>query len=179
MVLFIATVPWFLPGAAVAAGVALVAGGHLARSLRARRGLASLILLSMGMIVSATLTPNADALNYGAQGSRSCDVSRIGPASLATLTNLNDTSLNVILFAPLGISLALLPKSRRKLLLIGLASALPIATEFIQLEVVALDRSCQSADVADNLTGLLSGLTVGWAIGKILNGRTGIRMPDD
>ncbi len=41
------------------------------------------------------------------------------------------------------------------------AIALPVAIETTQLVIPALERGCQSADVFDNLTGLVIGLVLG------------------
>ena len=75
---------------------------------------------------------------------------------------MNDTSLNVALFVPLGSALGVLA-NRRAVLLIPLAAALPLVIEAIQLWAGGLGRGCQSADVADNLLGLGLGLSIGLA----------------
>ncbi len=55
------------------------------------------------------------------------------------------------------------------------AIALPFAIETIQLLLPVLDRACESADVVDNLTGLVIGLgggvVAGW-LGRSLGRRT-------
>ena len=77
----------------------------------------------------------------------------------------SDATFNVFLYIPFGFAIGLFPSSRRKVALILAAIALPFAIEAIQLIVVSLDRACQSADVSDNLTGLVIGLLGGIAIG--------------
>ena len=67
----------------------------------------------------------------------------------------------MLLFIPLGVAIGLVPGSRRKAVLTGLAVLLPIAIESAQLLLPILGRGCQSGDVFDNLTGLL----LGWLIG--------------
>jgi len=62
---------------------------------------------------------------------------------------------------PLGVVIGLLPCSRRKAALLVAAVALPFVVEGLQLVVTALDRACESADVADNLTGLVLGVALG------------------
>ena len=74
------------------------------------------------------------------------------------LLRLDEASLNVLLFVPLGVSIALLPRSRLKAAIVVVAIALPFAIEAAQLVVLWLDRACESADVVDNLTGLAIGL---------------------
>jgi glycopeptide antibiotics resistance protein len=127
------------------------------------------LIVSLGIILSATLTPLNGVIDVGGVGAGSCDFSRIGLAPLRELRRLDDTSLNVLLFVPLGISLAFLPRTRRTALLITAAIALPFAIETIQLLLALLDRGCQSADVIDNLTGLAigfgGGLVAAWLAG--------------
>ena len=75
---------------------------------------------------------------------------------------LGTTSLNVILFVPLGILIALLPRSRATAFAVIGAALLPLAIESIQLAARPLGRACQGADVVDNILGLALGLAVGW-----------------
>ena len=127
-------------------------------------------MLSLGIILSATLTPLRWAIDFGATGSGVCDFSRIGLAPLGELLRFNDTSLNILLFIPLGVTIGLVPMSRRKAAVVAAAMALPFAIETIQLLVPWLDRGCQSADVIDNLTGLIVGLAAGSAAGWLAAG---------
>jgi hypothetical protein len=155
--------PWFLPGVAISVVVSLAAGGVVGRVLGTRRAVASLLVLGLGIIVSATLTPLDGVLDLDTLGRGTCDFSRMWLPALGELRRLNDTSLNVLLFIPLGISIALLPRSRRTLPVVVAAFALPFAVELVQLLVPALARGCQSADVVDNLLGLTVGVAVGVA----------------
>ena len=116
-----------------------------------------MMVLSLGVIISATLTPQWEALAFGTQGSSSCDLSRLGLAPLEELLALNETSLNVLLFVPLGASIAFIPLARTKVVVAVAAIALPFAIEATQLLVPLLDRGRQSGDVIDNLTGLAVG----------------------
>jgi len=150
--------PWFLPGVVIWVAVALVAGGRVGRTLGVRRAVALALIVSLGIILSATLTPLRGALDFGAVGSGSCDLSRVGFAPLRDLLRLNEASLNVLLFVPLGGSIAFLPRSRLNVIVVAAAIALPFAIEATQLVVLWLDRACESADVVDNLTGLAIGL---------------------
>lgn len=157
--------PWFLPGVTVALVVGLFASGVVGRSLGVLRVIALALVLSLGIILSATLTPLRWAIDFGATGTGVCDLSRIGLAPLGEFLRFNDTSLNVLLFIPLGVTIGLVPRSRRKAAIVVAAIALPFAIETIQLLVPWLDRGCQSADVVDNLTGLVLGLVAGGAAG--------------
>jgi glycopeptide antibiotics resistance protein len=168
--------PWLWPGIAIALVVSIVASGAVGRTLRVARPVAWLMVLSLGVILAATMTPQWEALAFGAQGSSSCDFSRIGLAPLRELLRFDDTSLNVLMFVPLGATIGLLPRSRRTAAVVIAAIALPFAIETIQLLLPVLDRACESADVVDNLTGLVLGLgggvAAGW-LGRSLARRSG------
>ena len=49
------------------------------------------------------------------------------------------------------------------------AIALPFAIEAVQFAVTPLGRACQSADVVDNLTGLLVGLVAGTIVAWLVS----------
>ncbi len=159
--------PWFPPGVAIAVVVALAAGGAVGRALGVRRAIAWVMLLSLGIILAATLTPQAAALDFGARGSASCDFSRVGLASWREVLSAGDAGGNILMFIPLGVAIGLVPGSRRKAAIVVGAIALPFAIEMIQLVVPRLDRACESADVVDNLTGLAIGLVAGTLVGQV------------
>jgi glycopeptide antibiotics resistance protein len=122
------------------------------------------MLLALGVILSATLSPLEKEFQ-GPDGSGTCDLSRIGLPSLAELATPNtDVAANILLFIPLGVSIGLIPGSRRKVAVFVGVLALPVMVESVQLLVTPLHRGCQSADVIDNLTGLAIGLVVGTAL---------------
>ncbi len=167
-------VPWFWPGVFVSLIAGTLLAAPVGRTLRIRPVLAGLLMFSVGIIVAATLTPLRDALEVGAVGTGTCDFSRLGLAPLAELSDRNDTSLNVILFVPLGLGIALVPQRRLRGTLLLAAIASPFVIEAIQLIAPVLDRGCQSADVIDNLTGLSIGFVIGlvvrlfgWLLNKI------------
>ena len=150
-----------VPGIVVALVLAALLCGAVARRLRTRRVLAFLLLLALGVVFAATVTPSREAVLYGAVGTGTCDLSTIGLAPLSTYIRLNDASLNVALFMPLGLMIGLLPPSPYRLPIIGISVILPVAIEATQLVVTSLGRGCESADVFNNLAGLFVGLTVG------------------
>jgi len=164
---YLADYAWFWPGVATSIVLGIVLSRRVARALKVRRTVAMTLLLSLGLIASATLTPSREAVRFGTIGSGSCDLGRIGPASLAELLAFGDPTLNVLLFIPLGVVIGLFPASRRKVVLVVAALALPFAIETIQLLARGLDRACQSSDVSDNLTGLVIGLVVGLVVGVV------------
>jgi hypothetical protein len=153
--------PWFIPGVVIAIVVGAVAARPVARVLSTRPAVAWLLTTSLGIALAATLIPAGAALTDGATSSGTCDLARIGLAPWDELRVISDTSLNVLLFVPLGLAIGLLPPSRRRTVVAVAAMMLPVAIEATQLLVPALDRICQSADVFDNLTGLAIGLVGG------------------
>jgi len=160
--------PWFLPGVAISVVVSFAASGAVGRAFGIRRAVAWAMVLSLGTILAATLTPQWEALAFGARGRAYCDFTRIGLASFEELVSANDSGGNVLMFIPLGVTIGLVPRSRGKAAIAVAAIALPFAIETIQLLVPALDRFCESADVVDNLTGLVLGLAGGSVAGLLV-----------
>ena len=154
-------VPWFWPGVAISVVLGALAADRLGRALGIGRAHAAMLVVTTGIIVAATLTPLRPALTSGAVGSGVCDLSRIGPPPFRDLIGLNDTTLNLVLFAPFGAAIALLPRSLRRGALLAVAVAGPFLIETIQWLAPVLDRGCQSADVVDNLSGLAGGVIAG------------------
>ncbi len=152
----------FVPGLAISLVVALILSASVARRLGTSRVEAWLLLVSLGAVMSATVTPSREALLlHPAAGTWGCDLSRLGPAPWADYLRLGTTSLNVVLFVPLGLAIGLLPPSRVKAALVLAAVALPILIETLQFVAVPLGRACQGADVFDDLLGLVLGLGAG------------------
>ena len=164
----------FIPGLLVALLFGLATGPWAARRWGTSRSLGTALMASFGAVVALTLTPGGDVAPPGSFLG-SCDLTRFGPPSLADLSSLNEVSLNVILFIPLGISIGLLARSRLKAATVVAAIALPFAIEAIQLVVVPLGRYCDSADVSDNLIGLVFGLALGTIIGGAVRHRVRAR----
>lgn len=178
--------PLFLPGAVLSLVVAILVSGPVARALATRRFVAILLVLSVGAIVSATLTPLGGTLVFDGGAAGACDLSRLGPPPLGALRRLTDTSLNVALFVPLGLAIALLPRTRRTGAVLAGAILFPVVIEATQLLVPAISRGCESADVIDNLLGLAVGLGVGVALralaragGRVPAASTGAAAPGD
>lgn len=154
--------PGFPAGVTVSFLTAIVAFIPLAHRLGIRRPLAFLLWLSIGLILAATLFP--DILGMASAGQTSngavrCDLGRFLP-SPRQLLELDESTANAVLFFPLGVAVALLPSSYRRVA-IGLGLVLPFGIELVQLLAPQLDRACQTADIADNLTGFLAGLAGG------------------
>ena len=156
--------PWLLPGTVIAFFVSALASGELGRWLAVRRSIAWLLLMSVGLILSATLSP-LDGGALVAPGIASmCDLSRTSLPSLDEVLYGEDIALNILMLVPLGFAIGLAPLSRRKIVVLVAATLLPPTIETVQLFSVGLDRACQGADVIDNLTGLAFGLAVGGVV---------------
>lgn len=159
----IGTVPWFLPGMVVTIAVAAIMCTRVGRWIGAGPVRTWWLLASLGLVLVTTLTPQRDALEHGAIGSGVCDLSRMWFAPLDFYRGANDSAENILLFVPLGIAIALLPgRLRRVAIPAGLL--LPFAIEALQRQATILNRSCQSADLVDNIAGVLIGIGIGAAM---------------
>jgi len=153
----------FIPGLLLATLFGLVAGPLLGRLLGVGRLHGSATMISLGAILVTTLIPGGDPPLVGSQIG-TCDLSRFGPGALADLLTINEVSLNVLLFVPLGVTLGLVPRSPRKILAVAAAVVLPFGIETLQLIAPLLGRYCDSLDIVSNLMGLSIGLVIGSAI---------------
>ena len=161
-------VPWFLPGVLVSIAASVALALPLGRALGVRPTIAGALVFSLGIILSATLTPLRGAIEAGAAGTGICDFSRLGLAPIAESMSVNDTSLNILLFVPLGVVIGHMPRTRRTVGIVIASIALPFVIEAIQLVAFDIARGCQSADVIDNLTGLFVGAALGAASRLVL-----------
>jgi len=157
---FFGLVPLSALAVAITLVIAIVLSSRLAAWLQTRRSVAALVVLGFGLVISATVMPTAAALD-GISSDGVCDTSRVGFASMAELTSVNESSLNVLLFVPLGIAVGLLPWSRAAAATAAAAFSLTFIVEAIQLLLPVLGRGCQTADLVDNLMGLAIGFAVG------------------
>lgn len=153
--------PLFLPGVAVAALLGLDVRHRLAARLGCSPVHAWILVVSLGIILAATLTPLRAALEQGATGPKACNMSRLWLAPLASYLRLGDIAGNVLMFIPLGLAVRLLPRSgARTRLLVGVF-LLPVVIEVSQLAAGFLARACQAGDVVDNLAGAVIGILLG------------------
>jgi len=163
----------FVPGALITMVLAFALGGRVARRLGVHPIAGTTLVLAVGMVLSAVLTPSYGAIALGFDGSGTCDLTRFGLPSRNQLAWPGEILLNILLFVPLGVVLGSLPPSRRLRVLIPAAYALPVAIELAQLVVVRLGRECQSGDAIDNVAGLTIGIVAGLAIRWIVTRRNG------
>lgn len=153
----------FFPGLAVSVVAAVLLGRRVGRLLGGGWAIGFGLVMALGVVLSATVTPSHGALVNGVAGSGTCDLSR-GLPTLAELAWPGEALLNILLFVPLGLAIGLCPPSRIRVLLVVGAFALPFAVELLQYRVTRLGRQCQSEDVVDNLIGLCVGLAIGLAL---------------
>jgi glycopeptide antibiotics resistance protein len=158
-----AGIPRSILAVVIVFAIALVLCGWFARRLGTSRVVAWLLLAATLVILAATLMPSRAALEPGVAGPLTCDLSRIGPASVATYLLVDDQALNVLLFIPLGVLIGQLERRQYRGRLMVAAAMLPLGIEIIQALVTPLERACEGGDVFDNLAGLLVGLVIGAA----------------
>jgi hypothetical protein len=156
----VAAVPLSAIAFVVVVIVAVVLSRGVARKLQTPRSVAALLLFGFGLVIAATLTPDAAAME-GVASDGVCDVSRVGLASIEDLTSVTYVSLNVLLFVPLGLAVGLLPRTRASAAATVAAISLTFVVEGTQLLVTVLGRGCQTADMVDNLLGLAIGIGIG------------------
>ncbi|MEA2675534.1 MAG: hypothetical protein QOI92_2726 [Chloroflexota bacterium] len=164
VVRYLTDVSLLWPGVVIAGVLAGAFGDRLGRRLAVPRWIGALLIFALGLIASATLTPSHEALRSGADGSGTCDLSRIALAPLSEILAFDDAGFNVLLYLPLGVAVGSLPWRRSSLGWWLLALGLAPAVELTQLVVTPLDRACQSSDVIDNLTGFVVGAVVATAV---------------
>ena len=171
--------PGFVPGVVLSAVAAVALSGWAACRLGTARGAALLLIASLGLVAAATLTPGREALAGAVANTlEGCDLSRLGPAPLASYLAPGEAFANVLLFLPLGVAVAMLRRSSRAGLVALGAVALPFGIEGAQLILTPLGRACQAADVSDNLAGLAIGLVLG-LVAEAAGGRREHRAPPD
>lgn len=152
--------PWAVP-----ALVGLLAANLLLAVLLARwRGLPFLKTAAAGSataaILAITLTPSLDA---GSGRTRFADFTP-DLVGLADMSTINERSLNLLLFVPLGMATVLPNSIRRRLISIFVALLVAPTVEATQYAFASLGRSgFQLGDVIANSEGVVVGLLVGWA----------------
>lgn len=162
-----ASVPWAIPVVLGSVAVAVVVGALLQRRWGATAWLVAAAIVSVGLIVGITLTPNA-----GYDGTPFVDP-RPDPGPWGYLTapaywfHLDARSLNVALFIPLGLTLALLARGSMRWVILAIGLAAPWLVEGLQ-RVLPFARDTQYIDVADNSTGFVVGFLLGFATGLLI-----------
>ncbi len=153
-------VPLFWPAAVLVLALSAWLAGAVGRLLRTSPWLAFAWLAAIGMIFAATMTPSVAAFIPVDRGP-GCVLHEFAPPPLKDLLYPNETSLNVALFVPLGAACGLLRRWLSVAATAMLSAGLPFVIELGQHLLAGLGRVCSTADLADNLTGLVIGLAVG------------------
>ncbi|GAA4724245.1 hypothetical protein GCM10025782_22820 [Pedococcus ginsenosidimutans] len=106
---------------------------------------------------------------------RGCAIHRVSLGLTAVVAD-DQRILNVLLLVPVGVFAAMVAsrlRGVRALLVVAAGAALPLLFETGQQVFRGLERSCDTTDLADNLTGFLLGLVVAsllvglrWAAGR-------------
>jgi hypothetical protein len=167
--------PWLLPGLAITTVIALAVAGRVARRLRTENWIAFVLIVSVGAVLAATIPPVEGGFRGQPSAPGRCDFGRRGLAPLSEYLHLGaetETSLNVILFVPLGLAIGLLGRSPVTARLLVAALVSPVVIEAIQSLAPMLGRGCESRDVVDNLLGLGIGLLLGALLSVVRAGRT-------
>lgn len=152
--------PLFWPGTLASAMAGLLCRRSLGRRLGTSPLTAVLLVLSLGGIVTLTLLPDLtvhymDNVRY-ADPAWTTDWHVPRPAELTTV---NQQSLNVALFVPLGAVITRIRPRARAVLFAAAAAALPFGIETVQYALPWLLRAPDAQDIASNLLGLALGLT--------------------
>ncbi len=171
---------WSLPVLLVWMVAVALLSGRLARFLETQRWVAFLLLASLGLILSATLTPTTGELESYFHGISvgECDLSRLVPLSPREVVADFDAVVNILLFLAFGFALGLLPRTRRNLLIVLASFSLTFLIETLQLVQAELGRGCESADIVDNTLGLVIGLAAGAVVQAVVARRQAQRGPE-
>lgn len=132
-------------------------GGYAwARTAHVRWYLGLATAISVAVILALTLSA-AGPLPDAGYLAGVCVTSHWGPGTVDELTVIGEPSLNVALFVPLGVCIAL-HRGRVRVLALAIGVLMPVAIELVQMQLPALGRYCDVMDVSDNELGLLLGL---------------------
>ena len=132
--------PWFLPGLAATTAIALAVAGRVARRLHTATWIAFLLVMSVGIVLAATIPPDGGGFSHDPSAPGGCDFGRIGLAPFSHYVRLGETSLNAALFVPLGLALGLQSRPKAATGVFVAALGIPLAIEAAQWLVSMLDR---------------------------------------
>lgn len=176
------TLPWLLPLLAGGTLIAVLACRPFGRLLDAPWWAAFILLEGLAVVIAVTLTPqrnNALALDPFAV------VPEAGAEPLVRPPwqwwPIDDRTLNVLILVPVGFAVMWVGRTLVRRVLIVIALLLPLFVESTQHVLTWLDRDSQWQDVADNTTGVLLGLGLGWLmlrVGRARNRARRVRSAD-
>lgn len=160
---WVLAVPLFPVVFGAGAVLAAVYARPLAQRLALPHGVVFGLLVSLSLIVAATLSPGAG----GIWGPCLHEVAHpLGPRGVLTGS---DRALNTWLFVPLGVFAAL--AARRRPWVLALAFTVPFVVEATQRLTPFLGRRCQFQDLVDNTWGLILGALLGLLLGALAGSR--------
>ena len=152
--------PWAIPLVLAGTAVAILVGVVGQRRRGATAWLVAALIVSVSLVAAFTLTPNS-GLGEAVLGDPRAD---LGPWGYLRepgyWLHLDERTLNVALFIPLGLTLALLARGAVRWVLLAAGLAAPWVIEGLQW-VLPFDRGPQVNDLVDNSTGFLVGFAVG------------------
>lgn len=158
------TLPLMAPTFIVGLLLGLLFARRLGAVLRSSPLVAFLLVASVALVVAVTLTPLREVPGAVDPMAAVPDVG--GPLWRWPWQwwPVDDRTLNVVLFVPLGLAVGLVGRTvvRRWLTVAALVS--PLVVEGTQWAVDWLARDSQWQDVADNLVGVVLGLLLGWVV---------------
>lgn len=117
--------------------------------------------LALFVPLVAAWTPHGDQPIFGTPGVERYFVRGEILPSLADLTRVSDSSVNIAMFVPLGALTALLRQRRRRWALWMLGASLCAVLEAGQYVMWGLMRTPEVADIVHGLAGLILGTVVG------------------
>lgn len=133
---------------------------------------AFILAASVALVVAVTLTPQR--ITEGAVdlfASVPATESPVGPELWRWPWQwwpIDDRTLNIALFVPLGIGIGLVGRRGVRWILMLVALASPLVVEGTQHLVAWLARDSQWQDVVDNVTGVVIGLVIGVVLRRVL-----------
>ena len=169
--------PLLFPALAVGLVLAVLASQPLGRALEMPAWAAFTLVASIVLVVAVTLTPRretAGAVDLFA--SVPATESPVGPELWRWPWQwwpVDDRTLNIALFVPLGLAVGLVGRRRARRVLAVLALVSPLLVEGTQHVVNWLARDSQWQDVVDNATGVIIGLVIGVLIRRAVGAADG------
>lgn len=163
------TFPWAFPVLAVGILAGALAARPVGRFLRMPPWAAFLLVAALALVVAVTLTPLGSASDVPAALPQL--PAHPIPVEVQTASGLwrwpwqwfpiDERTLNVALFVPLGVGVGLVGRRRLRVVLPLVALMLPLVVEGTQYLVGPLNRDADWRDVVDNVTGVVIGLVIG------------------
>lgn len=168
MTRYLQALPVAPPAFACGIAIAVVLSRPIARRIDERRATVFVWLVCLALILSLTLTPASSAFSADALLPTTRVWTR-GLPSPGAITSVNWQSMNLLMFAPIGIASGLFSRLRMISWATATALGVSVAVELGQYAVTALGRSqFNSATVVIGWCGIGLGLVLGLAVRTLL-----------